>query len=146
MGLTILLLWMSLTASLVPVAWEAPQLVIRGYELLPNARWLEELERDGRATNLRATLDTEARAVPPLMVASSIDLSPPDFGLKVDFRELNALRWSSDQLAGGLLPRHDPTARFWFDGENRRAKTTWWWIGQAMSFLPFEKNSDYFSR
>jgi len=45
---------------------ERDDLVRRGYELLPNARWLEELERDRDASLLGGVLPSPTLTVPSL--------------------------------------------------------------------------------
>jgi hypothetical protein len=105
----------------------------RGYELLPNARWLEELERDGRAEFLAATISVGTWSVTPAPSTNRTKAQPLDFEFDYDARELNSQWSAADSLAGGFHFEPDPNSKFLFKDRSKRARKIW---GLASSFFP----------
>jgi len=102
---------------------ERDELVRRGYELLPNARWLEELERDRSRSFLGVLTPTPS--------ATTAGLGP----LVVDFERLD---YDSQALYPGEPPvARDPNERFLMEDRSKRAEWIWRLVGsEILSLAP----------
>jgi hypothetical protein len=103
-----------------------PDLAPNGYELLPNARWLEELERDGRTTFLDASRSwLELPLIEPTLGLGSARMHA--FQIDLHKYRLSVPLESTDSLAGGFRFERDPTTRFLYDDEykHERKRKIW---------------------
>jgi len=97
---------------------ERDELVRRGYELLPNERWLEELERDrsGTILGIPTTTPSSATAAPGPIV--------------VDFERID---YDPQALYPGDRPvASDPNERFLLEDRSKRAERIWRLVGSEI--------------
>lgn len=107
-----------------------PLLAPRGYELLPNARWLEELERDGGA--FLEGLDIVPHR--PAFADSEVVPIPIALDALVFESRLIVDSWTdASSLAGGFRFERDPTYAFLYEERYRRMRRL---MKYGMWFLP----------